>query len=237
MSEKNYIKHLYTLTDPRGDIRYVGATTDVSSRVARHIVDSRDPKRNSIRDVWVRELLTEGLRPILNIIDTANSETWQEKEMYYISLYRAMGCDLVNSTDGGVGGLNPIAETRRKRSEAQTGELNHMYGKSPSEEHRRKNSEANRGENNHMYGKHHSEESRRKIGYHKKKPIIQYSLDGSFVCVWDGAIDAEKGLSTTRQCITACCRGKRKSAGGYIWRYADDPLLDNAPAQLSLDFE
>ena len=63
-------------------------------------------------------------------------------------------------------------ETRRKMSEAQKGENNHMYGKKLSKETRRKMSEAQKGENNHMYGKKLSKETRRKMSEaHKGKGL------------------------------------------------------------------
>ena len=54
-------------------------------------------------------------------------------------------------------------ETRRKISEANTGEKNPFYGKQHSESTRRKMSESHKGKNHPMYGKHHSESTRRKM--------------------------------------------------------------------------
>ena len=54
-------------------------------------------------------------------------------------------------------------ETRRKISEAKTGEKNPFYGKHHSEEVRKKMSESHKSKNHPMYGKHHSEDTRRKM--------------------------------------------------------------------------
>lgn len=65
-------------------------------------------------------------------------------------------------------GMAHSEETKRKQSEAQQGEKNHMYGRKQTEAHRKKNSEATRGEKNPMYGEHHTEESRKRMSEAKK---------------------------------------------------------------------
>ena len=60
--------------------------------------------------------------------------------------------------------VNPfLMNHRRKISEAQKGEKNHLFGKPLSVEHRRKISEGMKGENHPQFGKPHSAETRRKI--------------------------------------------------------------------------
>ena len=48
-------------------------------------------------------------------------------------------------------------------------------------------------------------------------PILQFSKDGTFIKEWQSARDAERQLGITHICH--CLKGKRKSAGGYIWKY------------------
>jgi len=60
-------------------------------------------------------------------------------------------------------GKNLPEETKRKISEAQKGEKNHMYGKHHNEKTKLKISEAHNGEKHHFYGKYFSEEHKRKI--------------------------------------------------------------------------
>lgn len=59
-----------------------------------------------------------------------------------------------------------------------------------------------------------------------KKRIIQYSLDGSFIKVWDSFNDVEKYLGFIKS-VQKCCRGELKTSHGYIWRYENNPLKDN----------
>ena len=50
-------------------------------------------------------------------------------------------------------------------------------------------------------------------------PVNQYDLNGNFVKSWGSIKEAQKQYGLIN--ISECCRNKRKTAGGYIWRYAD----------------
>ena len=68
----------------------------------------------------------------------------------------------------------------------------------------------------------HSEETRRKMSEsHGVNGILQYSKDGDFIAEYPSIREAERHTGCHNQSICACCKGKRKSAGGYIWRYKD----------------
>ena len=53
------------------------------------------------------------------------------------------------------------------------------------------------------------------------KMVVQYSKDNKFISYWDSAKVAGISLNISSHDIRACCRGARKSAGGYIWKYKD----------------
>ena len=54
---------------------------------------------------------------------------------------------------------------------------------------------------------------------HNLKPILQYDLNGIFIKEWETIMIASKELNIFGSNITECCRGRRKTAGRYIWRY------------------
>ena len=56
---------------------------------------------------------------------------------------------------------------------------------------------------------------------HNLKPILQYDLNGTFIKEWEAIMIASKELNIFGSNITECCRGRRKTAGRYIWRYKD----------------
>ena len=58
---------------------------------------------------------------------------------------------------------------------------------------------------------------------HKKsisKPIIQYTSDYKIVGHYDSMKDAYNATGIAYGSISNCCKGKRPTAGGYIWKYA-----------------
>lgn len=106
-----------------------------------------------------------------------------------------------------------------------------MYGKHLSEETKKKISEKHKGklglagENNPMYGKHPSKETREKISRaqqgeknHEHRPVICIETGEWF---W-GATEVKNKLGINATSIGMCCRGQRKTAGGYHWKYADE---------------
>lgn len=53
----------------------------------------------------------------------------------------------------------------------------------------------------------------------RKKPISQYSRNGEFIRNWDSVTDIHRETGIDMGHITACCRGTRKTAGNYRWKY------------------
>lgn len=56
------------------------------------------------------------------------------------------------------------------------------------------------------------------------KEVLQYTLSGEFVKKWDCINDAERELGVSHAHIIGCCKGYKykKSAGGFIWKYANN---------------
>lgn len=50
------------------------------------------------------------------------------------------------------------------------------------------------------------------------KPVDQYTIDGEYVKTWESASDAARELGVYKQSISLCCKGRYKSAGGYVWK-------------------
>lgn len=56
---------------------------------------------------------------------------------------------------------------------------------------------------------------------HFHKRIGQYTADGKLVKYWESTVEAESdGFNKTA--ITNCLRGRSKTSGGYVWRYAEE---------------
>lgn len=55
-----------------------------------------------------------------------------------------------------------------------------------------------------------------------KKPVLQYDLDGNFIRRWDSAKEASEAMGLSITAISEVAREKphRKTAAGFIWKYA-----------------
>lgn len=125
---------------------------------------------------------------------------------------------------------NPL--TKEKMSEINRGENNPMYGKKISEETKKKISES-------LKGREVSEETKKKISEsnkgrtksenhknklrdsHEKKKVVQLSLNGEFIKVWESIRKTNKEGFDYRH-IIKCCKGKAKTHKGYKWMYYED---------------
>ena len=52
-----------------------------------------------------------------------------------------------------------------------------------------------------------------------KKSVIQYTKSLQFVKEWEGVREVGRSLNIAYSNIAACCQGKLKSSGGYVWKY------------------
>lgn len=140
---------IYGLIDPRdGQLRYVGKSSSGLRRPRRHVrlLDEKSYKAN-----WVRELVSEGLSPEIEVLEEHQTAVaLPEAECYFIAYFRSIGCRLTNLTTGGDGAPgHKMSDTGRERLR-----LRHLgtvlsvdvrekislahKGKRLSEEHRRK---------------------------------------------------------------------------------------------------
>lgn len=61
----------------------------------------------------------------------------------------------------------------------------------------------------------------KEVGRKNSKSILQFNLDGSFVKRWDSITNCKGETGYDKSNIVKCCRGKIKSAYGYVWRYEE----------------
>lgn len=59
----------------------------------------------------------------------------------------------------------------------------------------------------------------RKNGKAAKKAIIQFSKENEYIAEYENIKQASVKLKINASHISETCKGKRKSAGGYVWRY------------------
>lgn len=55
----------------------------------------------------------------------------------------------------------------------------------------------------------------------RKKKVVQYDFEGKTLNVFDSIIEASKQTEINKSSIAKCCRGERKKAGNFIWKFYD----------------
>lgn len=146
-------------------------------------------------------------------------------EINLIKQYKSLGLSY-NITDGGDGGRG-LHNKRKKMSD----ETKLKMSKS------RKGLLA--GNKNPMYGRHETAPAYGKFGkeHPASKKVYQYDLLGNFIKEWDCLSDAQRHLNILVTHITACCNGRQKTAGSYIWKRQFNERLKLDRERLNLDKE
>lgn len=129
-----------------------------------------------------------------------------------------------NLTAGGTHGC--MSEyTKRRMSDARSGENHPWFGKHLPEETKKKISESHMGEKNHFYGKHHSEETKRKMSESMKnaernnsKKVYQYDLCGNFIKEWSNMTRFAEAYHVGRTTVMNHCRNGKPFKDEFILR-------------------
>ena len=112
--------YLYALTEPDGEVRYVGKTAvNVRRRLVSHISEARRGGRGH-KCNWIRSLLLSDAEPIILHLHTVHGDGCRD-ESIVIAAFRAAGIRLTNATDGGEG------RTGVKRTEAEKAFLSRLH--------------------------------------------------------------------------------------------------------------
>lgn len=150
-------------------------------------------------------------------------------EQIFIALYDTTNRKLGYNLQSGGKNCNQSKETKLKISNSNIGK------------------HKNFGKNNYFYGKTHTLETReylRKINTGKKhsaktiekmiansnrshkginhpniKPISQFDKNNNFIADWQYINQARDYLGIDPSTIIRCCKGKQKTAGGFVWKY------------------
>ena len=67
----------------------------------------------------------------------------------------------------------------------------------------------------------------RKSGLHKSmtRKVQQYSRKGEYIKTFSSILEASKSTGANDRHISAVCLGKRKTTGGFKWKYVNPPLI------------
>ena len=215
---------IYSLICPlTNEPKYVGLTTQtLKKRLYKHLyeIDLHTNKKNS----WFLKLRKLNLLGDIKIvlIEESNIDIINDREVYWISEYKAKGYKLTNMTiGGGIGslGCKHTKEALKKISEAGKKKI----GSQASEKAKVNISKSLIG-NTRRLGYRTSDETKIRISESKKgtltwnaTPIIQLTKDDKVVKEWVSAHSAAKELGLSQGNIWGVIHGNRKTCGGYKW--------------------
>ena len=157
---------------------------------------------------WTR--ITDKISYEVEII--MDNMTWEQackKEKEFISLYGRVDLNegtLCNHTDGGEGLFNPSEEIRNKKRIS-------MIGKNKGEKNGMKRPESRAKASLSRIGKYKGSNHPRSVS------VICYNITGLIIKEYDSILQAERETGIPNTNIVKVCKGDRKSAGGYIWKY------------------
>lgn len=67
------------------------------------------------------------------------------------------------------------------------------------------------------------------LGLQKRRAVRQYNLQGEWLMSFDSATEAARQTGAQQTKITDCCKGNRRTAGEYQWRYEELGLKSVPP--------
>lgn len=158
-----------------------------------------------------------------------DAEELNYMEMVYVDETWIGRSDTYNIILGGqkMGRCGKLTEEhKRKLSRAHKGKTPWNKGKNTPEHVKEKLSTAHKGKptwlSTHGLSRESVEKMRKSLLGRKPanaKRVCQYALDGTFIAEYNTVKEATDKTGTSN--VAACCRGERKTSGGYVWRWKD----------------
>ena len=200
--------------------KYIGQSNNIEYRWKQHKYELNrgDHDNDYLQKSWNKYGCDNFSFYILELCDISMMD---ELEVYYIDLYQTLNRDNgYNLTSGGGANKQYSKEVCEKISQA-------LMGHKVSSETRKKVSEHHAdvsGENHPMYGRKHSDEAIEKmrqagIGRPSSRKNLNSVLCIELNTVFENATEAGKKLHLDSSAILKCCRGERKTCGGYGWSF------------------
>lgn len=184
---------VYQIRNVENNKRYIGQSENISHRKACHIYDL---KNNRHKNKYLQQEYNENPDDfVFEVLCKCGVDDLEDLERFYIKKYSSNKRETgYNIEGGGVLNKEVAEETKQGISERMTGNQ-HMIGKRLSDEWKEHLSEAQP---------------------HKKK----------IVCLETGVVynsfaDASRKTGLQRTKIVSACTGKRKSTGGYHFKYVE----------------
>jgi group I intron endonuclease len=211
---------IYIITNNVNGKQYVGVTKhNYKERFIQHIYEANHNHTKRILCKAIRKYGKENFSTRL-LEEIEDESLAKEREMYYIDKLKTYiefdNCNGYNMTLGGDGFrvFNMPESAKEKLRIANGGENHYFYGKQLSDEHKMNCSLAS-------LGKKKSDNARKNMSESKKKPVLQIHKETLKVINEYESVKIAQEINKIEH-ISDACNGKRKTAGGYVWKFKDE---------------
>lgn len=234
------VVYIYGLIDPRNEltiesVRYVGKSKNIiNKRISKHVEDSRKKKNPNLKDLWIRELLDEGIRPSYIILKESDDLNWIDDEKYFIEKLKKKN-NLLNISAGGLIGGNYYHPSIELYCYNENGDFKFKYPSmteacidvhvSMSKISLAVNQKINKSSAGYYWFTNPQEKENMVFRRAAKRniPIIQKTLSDEFVAEFTGQGEAEKLTGISSKLINKCLRIPTYSqTNGYRWEYKNN---------------
>ena len=225
-------KGIYKITNIINGKVYIGQSTNLKDRIKQHesMIKNYNENNNYLRKATKKYGYKNFKIEIIKFCDEKELDYY---EIYYIDLYKSSDRKFGYNIELG-GNINKhlskeqIDKMKKNKKGKLKGKDNPFFGKKHTEKTKKIISEKQKG-NKYCLGRILSDETKNKIGlanrYNRTKKINQYDLNNNFIKSYFSVGETKRKLSVKSESLIAqCARGKRKSAYGYKWKYADEEL-------------
>lgn len=192
---------VYKIRNIENENFYVGSSINVNKRLSKHLFELRKNIHNNLHLQRAYNKYGED-KFTIEILEFCNKDNIIEREQYYIDTLKPEYniCKIAYSTIGVI----PSKETRLKMSKAHK-DIKH------TQESKEKMSRIH-------LGKKLSNGHKLAISNGMKKQVLQFDKQGNFIKEWNSVVEATKIYSN----VSPVLKGKRKTAGGFIWKYKNN---------------
>ena len=237
---------IYMITCNVNNKSYIGQSIDINRRRCHHLAALRGNKHfnQHLQNAYNKY---KEYNFSWTVLEYCSEDVLNDREMYWIAYYDTYNNGF-NANEGGSANrdfdrtdefrerMSKIIkdvwensdERRQEFSQRMLGENNPMYGRhgdlNPAY------GKSRSGDKNGMYGRKHTDKSKElnrqaHLGAKNKnsKPVICVETGEIFAS--QGEVKRLKGINDTS--VNKCCRGVKKTAGGYHWRYATEEEILN----------
>ena len=214
---------IYLITNMVNGKVYVGQAVDIEDRWAKHkaALNGGYHDNKHLQRAWNKYGADNFEFTILCECPREQLNTMEEYFIFCLDSYDSrVGYN--NNYGGGSG--RPTEEAKRKMSESHKGKtFSAEHKKKISENNPMKRPEVRKKVSESNKGKTRSEEHKKKISESMKKtPVIGIHKITGLIIEYPSTKEAERITGINSGNIVKCCKGIRKSTGGYTWMYSEE---------------